>query len=101
MANGFRDGDEESTAVDTGDLDTTFPDHEAASVELFLEADGIAAEEPVKLGFVSGVEELAADAAVLAVGGAGAVGLRGLPGGAVAFRGLLADELIVDLVRLG
>ena len=72
VADGFRDGDEEASAVDAGDLVPALPDHEAASVELFLEADGIAAEEPVEFGFVNGVEELAADAAVLSVGGADA-----------------------------
>ncbi len=75
VADGFRDGDEESTAVDAGDLVPALPDHEATSVELLLEADGIAAEEAVEFGFVNRVEELAADAAVLAVGCAGAVGL--------------------------
>jgi len=79
-------------AVDAGDLVALLANHEPASVVLCLEAMAGAIEQTVEFRFLSGIEELAADAAVGAVVVGGAVGLAGLTDRAVAFGDLLANE---------
>ncbi len=65
LTDGVGDGDDQSPAVDSGDGVALFADHEAATVVLFLEAMGATGEQATEFGFIDGVKELAADAAVL------------------------------------
>ena len=101
LTDGFRDGDDESAAVDAGDGIALFADHEPSSVDLFLEAVFFAEQEMGQLFLVDGIEELAADAAItsfIASLGIGSLSFRTV---SVAFGGFGGDEFGESLGGFG
>ena len=68
VADGFRDGDDETAAVDAGDGVALFADEHPAAVVFRLEAELRREDETADVGEFDGVEQLAADAGVGAFG---------------------------------